>query len=179
MANDPTAAIITLAGAMVSDLNAQVAVKDESGNAITSRFTAVRKYRAEYKPADMQSVRVDVVTPMFSPSLDDRATWTISNQQLGLSIWVFVQKCVDSRDITNLDLLLNLSARIAQRYPQGLAPTTLHAGTHPEMNTALSANTPYQVQSSEIEIYDYRLLVDSEQGFGIWRSVIKTEWIKL
>lgn len=183
MANDATAIGITLAGAMVSDINARVAVLDESGNTIPRRFTAERKYRADYKPSDMVEIpRVDVVWVGGMSEAISRATAYTSGYCDGASnivnIWVFVQMCVDARDVVGCDAMANLAARIHGRFYDGLAPTEATV-THPEMVTALTAHEPYQCRLSELETYDYRLLTDATQGFGIWRSIIRTEWIKL
>lgn len=185
MAIDRTARIIEVANAIVADLNSTIAIKlhptvpgekVQDGAAIERRFEAVRKYRTLYRYAELSSLRVDVGYMLATNEEESKG-----HQAETMPLEILIQKAVSDVAIEAIDDLVNLSVRIALRYPTTLCPCQgLDAANYPAFVSVLGDGSAIQCVENEHLIYDPLILMgEGNQGQRYFMSRINLTWHEL
>jgi hypothetical protein len=105
--------IIIVSDAVVDEINADIAAKDEAGNPLSPvLFTANRTYGAEYTNAELKTLRVDVRHPAVITGEESRGG---SEDTYGIEI--AVQQAVAIGNTEAIDALVILARRMARRFP--------------------------------------------------------------
>lgn len=144
------ARILTIANAIVEDLNAEIACKDASGSSIGAQFTAALSFVGEYLLPSLKVLTVDVRFENMEYQEGSRGAELVELYPIFLS----VQKECSAYDTDQLQNLTNLAVRIARRYKTTLCPCQgPDAEDYPKMVDALGG-AALQVVSNDFQIYD-------------------------